>query len=151
MRDIGGEMKPLIHQNTLVVDAQPDSTPLSWYYLPAGLQYATALGPVNDPSYMDWVYALRRLQHANPSAVLDPLVASLKPGQQLLYVRPLTEGANNWKAPWTRLVRRRAAQMGQILQDDVNSGVLKPIATAPHNYRGASILAYAAVLYEKVS
>jgi hypothetical protein len=29
--------------------------------------------------------------------------------------------------------------------------VLKPIATAPHNYRGASILAYAAVLYEKVS
>ena len=64
---------------------------------------------------------------------------------------PLTEGANNWKAPWTRLVRRRAAQMGQILQDDVNSGVLKPIATAPHNYRGASILAYAAVLYEKVS
>jgi len=29
--------------------------------------------------------------------------------------------------------------------------VLKQIATAPHNYRGASILAYSAVLYEKVS
>jgi len=28
--------------------------------------------------------------------------------------------------------------------------VLKVIATAPHNYRGASILAYSAVLYEKV-
>ena len=100
---------------------------------------------------MDWVDALKKLQNAQPAPTLDPLVASLRPGQQLLYVRPLTEGATNWKAPWTRLARRRAAQLGQILQDDVNSGVLKQIATAPHNYRGASILAYSAVLYEKVS
>jgi hypothetical protein len=100
---------------------------------------------------MDWVYALKKLRAANPAPILDPLVASLKPGQHLLFVRPLTEGANNWKAPWTSLVRRRAAQWGQILQNDVNNGVLKPIATAPHYYRGASILAYSAVLYEKVS
>ena len=69
----------------------------------------------------------------------------------MLFLRPLTEGANNWKSSWTMLVRRRAAQWGQIIQNDVNQGVLKPIATAPHNYRGASILAYSAVLYEKVS
>jgi hypothetical protein len=100
---------------------------------------------------MDWVHALKRLRNAPAAATLDPLVASLRPGQQLLYVRPLTEGVNNWKAPWTSLVRLRAAQWGQILQSDVNSGVLKPVAVAPHNYRGASILAYSAVLYEKVS
>jgi hypothetical protein len=56
----------------------------------------------------------------------------------------------NWKAPWTSLVRLRSAQWGQILQDDVASGVLKVVSVAPHNYRGASILAYSAVLYEKV-
>ncbi len=151
MRDISGEVKPLLHQNAVVLAAQPDSTPLAWYYLPAGLQYVTTLGRVKDPSYMDWVDALKKLQASRPAAVVDPLVASLKPGQQLLYVRPLTEGAMNWKAPWTQLARRRAAQLGQILQDDVNRGVLKPIATAPENYRGASILAYSAVLYEKVS
>jgi len=151
MRDISGELTPLLHKGDLVVSAQPDSTPLSWYYLPAGLQYATSLGPVKDPTYMDWVHAQTRLENAAPAPTLDPLVASLRPGQQLLYVRPLTEGANNWKASWTQLVRRRAAQMGQILQNDVNSGVLKQIAVAPHNYRGASILAYSAVLYEKVS
>jgi mannosyltransferase len=134
-----------------VVNAQPDSTPLAWYYLPAGLQYATSIGPVKDPSYMDWVDSLKTLQNAAPAATLDPVVASLKPGQRLLYVRPLTEGQTNWKAPWTGLARRRAAQWGQILQDDVNSGVLKQIATAPHNYRGAGILAYSAVLYEKAS
>jgi mannosyltransferase len=151
MRDISGEMTPLLQQSALVVNAQPDSTPLSWYYLPAGLQYATTMGRVKDPSYMDWVYALKKLTNAKPRATLDPLVASLKPGQQLLYIRPLTEGVQDWKAPWVKLVRRRAAQWGQILQNDVDSGVLKPIATAPHNYRGASILAYSAVLYVKTS
>ncbi|HUA50203.1 MAG TPA: glycosyltransferase family 39 protein [Solirubrobacteraceae bacterium] len=151
MQDISGEVTPLLHRGDLVVSAQPDSMPLAWYYLPAGLRWASTIGPVKDPSYMDWVYAQKRLEHAAPAATLDPLVASLRPGQQLLYVRPLTEGQNNWKAPWTSLVRRRAAQWGQILQDDVNSGVLKEVTYAPHNYRGASILAYSAVLYQKVS
>ena len=48
-------------------------------------------------------------------------------------------------------MRRRAAQWGPILQDDVNRGVLKAVAVAPHNYRGACFLAYSAVLYQKVS
>jgi mannosyltransferase len=151
MRDISGEMRPLLGSDALVVSAQPDSTPLAWYYLPDGLRYATTIGPVTDPTYMNWVYALKRLQDARPAATLDPLVASLKPGQQLLYIRPLTEGANNWRSSWTELVRLRAAQWGQLLQNDVASGVLKPIAWAPHNYRGSSVLAYSAVLYQKVT
>jgi len=106
---------------------------------------------VPDPSYMDWVKALDHLKAANPQATLAPLLASLKPGQRILYVRPLTEGAQNWKSNWTQLVRRRAAQWGQILQNDVNRGILKQVAWAPHNYRGASILADSAVLYEKVT
>jgi hypothetical protein len=151
MRDISGEMTPLLHSGDLVVSGQPDQLPLAWYYLPAGLQYASALGRVNDPSYMNWIFALRRLQHAEPAAALDPLVASLRPGQQLLYMRPLTEGAQNWKSSWTSLVRRRSAQLGAILQEDVNRGILRQVAWAPHNYRGASILADSAVLYQKVT
>jgi hypothetical protein len=151
MRDISGEMTPLLHPGDLVLSGQPDQIPLAWYYLPAGLRYATALGRVGDPSYMNWVFALRRLRHAQPAVELDPLVASLKPGQQLLYVRPLTEGSQNWKSAWTSLVRRRSAQLGEILQDDVNRGMLRQVAWAPHNYRGASILADSAVLYRKVT
>jgi mannosyltransferase len=151
MRDISGEITPYLQPGALVLNAQPDSTPLSWYYLPAGVRYATMLGPVSDPSYMNWVYALKRLRATPYAPTLDRLVASLRPGQRLLYIRPLTEGANNWKSPWTQLVRRRAAQWGQILQHDVDQGVLRPIAIAPHNYRGASILAYSAVLYQKAS
>ncbi len=151
MRDVGGEMTPLLHQGDLVVVGQPEQTPLTYYYLPAGLRYATTIGPVSDPTYMNWVYALRRLRHTQPQATLPPLLASLKRGQQVLFVRPLTEGAQNWKASWTLLVRRRSAQFGAIFQADVDNGTLKQIAVAPHNYRGACCVADSAVLYQKVS
>ena len=144
-------MQPLLHPGDLVVVGQPEQTPLAWYYLPAGLRFASTLGPVADPSVMNWMGAMGRLQDADPRATLGALVASLKPGQQLLYVRPLTEGAKNWKAAWPALVRRRSAQWGQLLQDERANGTLKPVATAPHNYRGACCVADSAVLYQKAS
>jgi hypothetical protein len=144
-------MSPLLHPGDLVVVAQPEQTPLAAYYLPGGLRFASTTGPVADPSYMRWSGAMGRLQGAAPRAILGPLVASLKPGQQLLYVRPLTEGAKNWNGRWTKLVRRRSAQWGQILTSDVAEGRLKPIAWAPHNYRSACCIASAAVLYQRAS
>jgi mannosyltransferase len=151
MQDVAAEMSPLLHPGDLVVVAQPEQAPLAWFYLPGGLRFATTLGPVSDPSYMRWAGAMGRLQDASPRSVLGPLVATLRPGQQLLYVRPLTEGAKNWSASWAQLVRRRAAQWGQILTSDVANGSLKPIAWAPHNYRSACCIASAAVLYQKAS
>jgi hypothetical protein len=94
---------------------------------------------------MNWVYALKRLRQTNPHAVLQPLLASLKPGQRLLFVRPLTEGAKNWKAAWTALVRRRSAQFAAILFSDPR---LKEIAWAPHSYRTACCVADSAVLFQ---
>ncbi len=151
VQDISGEMAPLMHPGDVVVSGQPDQLPLAWYYLPSDLEYATVFGRVSDPSYMNWVDALKRLRASRPTTAFVPLVASLRPGQQLLYMRPLTEGAQNWKSSWTALVRRRSAQMGQILQNDVNRGILKQVWWGPHNYRGASILADSAVLYQKVT
>jgi mannosyltransferase len=147
MREVGGEMNSLVHPGDLVVVAQPEQVPLTYYYLPGGLRFASTLGPVSDPTYMNWVYALRRLRNTNPAATLDPLLASLKPGQQLLYVRPLTEGAQNWKASWTLLVRRRAAQWGAILAGDKS---LKEVAVAPLNYRGSCCVADSATLWKKL-
>jgi hypothetical protein len=148
MRDVGGEMSTLLHPGDLVVLGQPESVPLAWYYMPNGVRYASTLGSVRDPTYMNWVYALDRLRNANPQATLTPLLASLRPGQQLLFVRPLTEGAKNWQASWTQLVRRRSAQFAAILAADPK---LKPVAWAPHTYRGACCVADSAVLYQKVS
>lgn len=151
MRDIAGQVDSQLHPGDLVVVAQPEQTPLAYYYLPSGLRYATTIGPVSDPSYMNWVDALGRLQRAGPAATLDPMIARLRPGQRLLYLRPLTEGVLNWEAPWTRLIRRRAAEWGAILQADVNRGVLKATAWAPHNYQEALFEPMSALLYTKVS
>lgn len=148
MRDIAGEMRPLLHPGDLVVNAQPESTPLAYYYLPSGLHYATTLGPVADPTYMNWVYALRRLQHSSYATTLQRLLAGLRPGQQLLYIRPLTEGAMNWLAPWTRLVRRRGAEWGALLAADPH---LREVAWAPHYYRGDCCIGDSAILYRDVA
>jgi hypothetical protein len=148
MRDVGGELAPLMHAGDLVIVGQPEQTPLAHYYLPGGLRFASTLGAVGDPTYMDWVNALSRLRKADPGATLAPLLASLRPGQQVLYVRPLTEGAKNWQAPWTSLVRRRSAQWGALLQSDRG---LKVVAVAPRNYRGSCCVADSAVLYKKAS
>ena len=94
MRDIGGEMKPLIHPEHSWWSTRSPTRP-RWLGTTCRRACSTqpAIGPVDDPSYMDWVYALKRLT-ATPTPrrrSIRWLLAS-SPGQQLLYVRPLTEG-----------------------------------------------------------
>jgi mannosyltransferase len=146
MQDIAAEMTPSLHPGDLVIVGQPESTPLAYYYLPRGLRFANTIGPVKDPSYVNWVNAMTRYRAATPSKVVPELLNSLKPGQQLLFIRPLTEGVANWEAPWTQLIRRRTAEFFQILDADKQ---FKQEAWAPHNYRGACCIADSAVLYKK--
>jgi hypothetical protein len=129
--------------------AQPEQAALAWYYLPGGVRWETTLGPLNDPRYMNWDDALTRLRDTAPAPTVERLVASLRPGQQLLYIRPLTEGAKNWKSPWASLVQLRAAQWGQLLSDDVARGTLTQVASAPENYPGDCCVASSAVLFRK--
>ena len=149
MQEVAGQLGPLLHRGDAVAVAQPEQAPLAYYYLPSGLRWSTTLGPVSKPSVMNWTDAYSRLQDASPSATIGAVVASLKPGQQLLFVRPLTEGVLNWKAPWADLVRRRAAQWGQVLTRDVAAGTLTQVAAAPAYYPSACCVASSAVLYRK--
>jgi len=147
VRDIGAEVGSQMSAGDLVLVGQPEQTPLVWYYMPGGLRYADTIGPVEHPRHMDWVDALDRLEAADAREVLPALLAKLRPGQKVLFVRPLTEGVQNWKAPWTQLVRRRSAQWGAILAGDTT---LQQVQVAPQFYRGASTVGNSAVLYEKV-
>lgn len=148
VKDIAGEMGRYLHPNDLVIVGQPEQVPLSSYYLPAGLRFADVTGLSGDPQSMNWVHALNRLRDSRAQTTLGPLIANLRPGQQILFVRPLTEGAKSWQAPWTELVRRRSAQWGGILSSDRS---LTPVWVAPHNYRGACCVANSAVLYKKIA
>ncbi len=149
MRDVAGELAPYMRPGDLVLAGEPEQTPLAWYYLPGGLRYASLTGAVKDPTYMNWVNAYSRLKDSDPRAMETALVAGLKPGQRLLYTRPLTEGAKAWRAPWSQLVRRRAAQWGALLAADKR---LRRVAgaVAPHSYAGSCCVADSAIVYAKV-
>jgi hypothetical protein len=98
---------------------------------------------------MTWVDAYSRLLAAQPARTESALVGGLRPGQHLLYSRPLTEGIHAWTQSWSMLVRRRAAQWGALLATDPR---LRPIAgaVAPHNYRGACCVADSAIVYTRL-
>lgn len=152
MQNIAGEMDTYLRPHDLVIVGQPEETPLAYYYIGLrGLNWANTIGPVKDPSYMDWVNALARYRAANPEKVLPRMINALKPGQQVLYIRSLTEGEINWKAPWTTEVQDRSAQWGAILTNYVRRKQLVVEAFAPHNYPGSCCVANSAVLYKKVS
>ncbi len=148
MRDISGELQGYMRRGDLVVVAQPEQAPLAWYYLPAGLRYATTLGPDPHPTYMNWDDADRRLLDADPKALVSQLIGSLAPGQRLLYIRPLTEGQIAWSSSWASLVRRRAAQWGRLLSSAPDLTRI-PGAWAPHNYRGSCCVASSAYVFTK--
>jgi hypothetical protein len=101
----------------LVVATHPEQGPVMHVYLPDGLRWANAMGPVADPQVMDWRDVLERLRAARPTPTSDALVRTLRPGQRLLLVQPIIR-SGSWRAPWTKLIRRRAAQWERVLDDD---------------------------------
>lgn len=148
MQDISGELGPSLHRHDLVLLGQPEQAPLAFYYLPGGLRYATSLGPDPHPGFMNWDDAYTRLADSDQKATLDRLVATLSPGQHLLYIRPLTEGQAAWSTKWSTLVRRRAAQLGALLESDPQLRTVQG-AWAPHTYEGSCCIASSALLFTK--
>jgi mannosyltransferase len=147
VKDIAGELQGDLSAGDVILVAQPEQTPLAWYYLPGGLRFYTALGPDPHPTWMNWDDALGRLRRANPSRLVAQVTAELRPGQRLLYIRPLTEGLANWSESWAVLVRRRAAQIGEALATDPKLSRMG--AFAPHYYKGSIYLPSSALMFVK--
>ncbi|MGH2948028.1 MAG: glycosyltransferase family 39 protein [Solirubrobacteraceae bacterium] len=141
---IGPRLRPGDH----VLSLQPEQVPLLRYYLPPGLRYADPRGPVSDPRVMDWRDALDDLRRADPHRTLAALLERVPPSGHVLFVAPVTEERRDWRAPWTRLVRRRSAQWGGLLEDTAG---MRQIATAPLFYRQALAIGLRAVLYRKAA
>jgi mannosyltransferase len=128
----------------LVVAIHPEQDPLMRLYLPKGLRWANAMGPVADPQVMDWRDAVDRLKAAKPKATANALVESLRSGQHLLLVEPVIRGAS-WGAPWTSMVRRRAGQWQRRLDNDPR---LSRLVAVPH-LNGRRPKGVRLVLYER--
>jgi mannosyltransferase len=150
LRDIAATVVPLMRPGDLVVNAQPEQTPAAAYYFGNDKLYGSPLSyrPDPDPFLMNWYDALDAMKAVDGKVAARQLVASLKPGQHVLLVRPVTDGTDNWKAEWTSLIRRRSAQFSEVLAADPT---LKRVAVAPPFYRNASEVGNSAVLYEKTA
>ena len=102
----------------LVISTQPERLAVLHHYLPEGMRYATTLGPTPDPGVMDWRDSLDRLKAAKPEPTMSALLARVPEGAHVLLVRPVIRRSGPWRAPWTRLVRRRSSQWGNALARD---------------------------------
>jgi mannosyltransferase len=137
-----------LEDGELVVAIHPEQGPLMRYYLPhdVRLRWGNALGWVSDPGVFDWRDALERLKAARPHATEDAFVRALKPGEKLLLVLPIIRGSH-WGAPWTHLVRRRAAQWELVLDRDPR---MSRTLSAPHLKGKPLPKGVRAVLYERL-
>jgi mannosyltransferase len=108
-----------LERGDMVVAAHPEYGPDMYYYLPKdiGLRWANIMGPVKDPQIFDWRNALNRLKAAKPTPTADRLIDMLAPGEKILLIQPIIRTAR-WGAPWTKEVRKRAAQWERVLDRD---------------------------------
>lgn len=116
-RSVSASIATYVTAGDLVVSTHPEQLPLMAYYLPGGVRYADSLGPVADPRMFDWTDALDRLKAARPSATIERLMPTLRPGQELVLIQPLIRTAR-WNAPWTSLVKKRSVQWERRLDAD---------------------------------
>ena len=149
--DLRKAVAPQLSEGDLVISMQPEQGPLLAYHLEelggtADLRFASPLGAVENDRVMDWTDGFERLEQATPATNLTPLIDKLPPGGRVLIVHPVTTRADDWDAPWTQLVRRRAAQWGAALAADDRLEVVQPV---PPFYRRATRIGVRGVLYEK--
>jgi len=148
--DIAFETRGMLDDGDLVVTLQPEQSPLINYHLGSNvdgeLTQASQLGEFATDGVMDWRDAMDRLEAATPAKNLDPLLDELETGQRVLLVHPITTAASDWDAPWTELVRRRAAQWGAAMAADERFTLETAV---PDVYRRANRIGVRAVLYTK--
>ena len=104
VRAIAGGVAPYVHPGDLVLSTHPEQIPVIRYYLGTRVRYATQLGPVADPRIMDWRDALARIKAVTVRRNLEPVLATVKPGQHLIVISPVFRDYRAWQAPWTREV-----------------------------------------------
>ena len=111
-----------LHRGDIVLSTHPEQIPLIYHYMNQDgvhdVRYATQLGPFPDPQVMDWRDVTERLRKTRAKYDLVPMLDKMRVGQQLYMIRPITTRENEWRAPWTSLVKRRSAQWIHVMDRD---------------------------------
>jgi hypothetical protein len=125
---VGVLLRGQVSPGDIVVSTHPEHVPVEAFYFPKGLRWASGMGWYPDTRIFDWRDALDRYRAARPRPTEDRFVRALRPGQQLILAQPILRTAS-WRAPWTKLVKRRAIAWERILEADPR---LTRVAAIPH-------------------
>jgi 4-amino-4-deoxy-L-arabinose transferase-like glycosyltransferase len=106
-----------LHPGDLVVAMQLEELPVLAYYLPPGLRFATALGPVADPGIADWRDALARMRATTADAALRPELDRAAVGSDVLIVCADPESGPR-ELPWFALMDRHCDEWRAALDAD---------------------------------
>jgi hypothetical protein len=111
-----------VHRGDIVLSTHPEQIPVIYHYMNEdgahGLQYFTELGRFPDPQVMDWRDVTAKLRKTRAKYDLTPVLDRMRVGQQLYLIRPITSRENDWRAPWTSLVKRRSRQWIHAMDRD---------------------------------
>ena len=145
--DAVGLVSDRLEDGDVVVTTHPEQGPLIHLYMPRDvkLRYADALGFIPDTQIFDWRDVTARLTAARPTPTANGIVNTLKPGEHLLLVQPILR-TGRWKAPWTKLVKRRVIQWERVLDDDPR--LSRTLAVPSYKHRRAP-RGVRMVLYER--
>ena len=141
--EVTAGIAPSLAPGDLVIATQPEGVPVADYYLADdvdGLRFATITGAVADRGVTDWIDGVDRLEQTSPARDLEPLLATVRPGQRVALIVPDFSILSRWKAPWTSLVRTRSLAWEDRLRSDPRFRVVAeepPVAVSrPHEVRG---------------
>lgn len=111
-----------LRRGDIVMSTHPEQIPVIYHYMNAAggppVEYVTELGRVPDPQVMDWRDVTEKLRRTRAKYDLVPILDRMRVGQQLYMIRPITTRENEWRAPWTSLVKRRSAQWIHVMDRD---------------------------------
>jgi hypothetical protein len=106
-----------VHPGDLVVAMQLEELPVLAYYLPPGLRFATALGPVDDPGVADWRDALDRMKVTTTATALAPALDQASVGFSVVVV--CADPASGPRSlPWFGLMDRHCDEWRAALDAD---------------------------------
>ncbi|MDQ4134104.1 MAG: glycosyltransferase family 39 protein [Actinomycetota bacterium] len=89
-RAVGESVAPSLRPGDIVLSPNFEFVPLAAYYLPDGLRYLDANGPVPDVGVVDWRDANERLRRGDPARTLPPVINDVPVGGRVLVVCPPT-------------------------------------------------------------
>jgi hypothetical protein len=102
----------------VLLSTQPEQIPVLRYYWGDEPRYVTPLETDPDTRVMDWRDAVERLEAVTPEETLEPVLDDMAVGSRLYFVYPVFGSTDQWRAPWTSLVRRRSARWRTAVATD---------------------------------